>query len=307
MKADSQAASDLAGRYLALLKSAVLNELYLENEARVLYVFSQLIVGQPIDAAVVREIGPRAPDLVEGLRRAREEGRPWWNLSIRDPKTGATRIANLRNVCDFTHTMIGRKRLDNLEHCLDVIRMDRISGDLIETGVLRGGATVFMRGYLVAHGMDDRVVWVADSFAGLPKPTLPEDYGYDFSAEQVPVLAVSLEEVQDVFRRYGLLDARVKFLKGWFRDTLPAAPIDRLALLRLDGDLYESTMDALSALYEKLELGGYLIVDDYGDFEPCRRAVEDYRARHGVTEPINRIDWAGVYWRKERQVRGLGS
>ena len=72
----------------------------------------------------------------------------------------------------------------------------------------------------------------------------------------------------------------------------------RLALLRLDGDLYESTMDALVHLYPKLEPGGYLIVDDYGDIPACRQAVHDYRSRHGITEEIEPIDWTGVFWRK---------
>jgi macrocin-O-methyltransferase TylF-like protien len=100
------------------------------------------------------------------------------------------------------------------------------------------------------------------------------------------------------FRRYGLLDEQVRFLKGWFRDTLPSAPIKTLALLRLDGDLYESTMDALSALYRKVVPGGFVIIDDYGDFEPCRRAIHEFRDKSGIDDPIERIDDSGVYWRK---------
>jgi O-methyltransferase len=103
--------------------------------------------------------------------------------------------------------------------------------------------------------------------------------------------------VKRTFESYGLLDDRVRFLPGWFKDTLHAAPIERLALLRLDGDIYESTMDALVALYEKLVPGGYLIVDDF--FVPtCKKAIEEFRAARGITEPIVTIDWAGAYWRK---------
>jgi O-methyltransferase len=155
-----------------------------------------------------------------------------------------------------------------------------------------------MRGYLAAWDIQDRVVWVADSFEGLPKPSLPQDSGYDFSAGKMPILAVTLEEVQENFRRYGLLDGQVRFLKGWFRDTLTVAPIDKLALLRLDGDLYESTMDALNALYHKVVPGGFVIIDDYGDFEPCRRAVQDFRSKHFIDDRIESIDWTGCYWRK---------
>ena len=86
---------------------------------------------------------------------------------------------------------------------------------------------------------------------------------------------------------------------GWFRDTLPKAPIERLAVLRLDGDMYESTTLALTHLYPKLAPGGYAIVDDYQVVPGCRQAVDDFRSQHGIVEPIRQIDWAGVYWRRE--------
>ncbi len=90
----------------------------------------------------------------------------------------------------------------------------------------------------------------------------------------------------------------MRFLEGWFRDTLPNAPIESLAVIRLDGDLYESTTDALAALYPKLSPGGFVIVDDYGAFEPCRRAVDDYRATRGIDDAIEEVDWTGVCWRR---------
>jgi len=197
------------------------------------------------------------------------------------------------------HTMIGLPRLDNLQFCVQDVLARGVPGDLIETGVWRGGAVILMRGVLKAFGVTDRTVWAADSFEGLPPPDperYPRDAGLDFSRFQE--LAVSLPEVQENFRRYDLLDERVRFLKGWFKDTLPGAPIERLAVLRIDGDLYESTMDALTHLYPKLSPGGYCIVDDYYDIEPCRQAVTDYRERHGVRDEIVRIDWTGVFWRK---------
>src|SRR5207244_9250758 len=105
-------------------------------------------------------------------------------------------------------------------------------------------------------------------------------------------------QVKANFDRYGLLDHQVRFLKGWFRDTLPGAPIEKLAVLRLDGDMYESTMDALTNLYPKLAVGGYLIVDDDGYAPACRQAVQDYRQAHGIKEKILEIDWTGVYWHR---------
>ena len=196
-------------------------------------------------------------------------------------------------------TMIGLRRLDNLQSCIvDVLRRG-VAGDLIETGVWRGGATIFMRAVLKAYGDTQRIVWVADSFQGLPKPDL-ERYSQDAGDKHwtYQELAISLDEVKSNFDRYGLLDDQVRFLVGWFRDTLPTAPIERLAVLRLDGDMYESTMDGLRALYPKLSPGGYVIVDDYGAVPGCKKAVEDYRAEHSITDPIEPIDWTGVFWRR---------
>ncbi len=197
------------------------------------------------------------------------------------------------------HTMIGLKRLANLRICIATILSDGIPGDLIETGVWRGGATIFMRAMLKAYGVTDRVVWVADSFAGLPPPDVahyPRDQG--ITLHKFPQLAVPLERVQENFRRYGLLDDQVRFLRGWFRDSLPQAPIERLSLLRLDGDLYESTIQALDCLYDKVSPGGFVIVDDYGNVAACREAVRDFRAARGISDPIHAIDWGGVYWRR---------
>ncbi|GEM_PF-1022544 len=196
----------------------------------------------------------------------------------------------------FAHTMIGLKRLDNLQFCIEDILAKNVEGDLIETGVWRGGATIFMRAILKAYSITDRVVWVADSFEGLPPTEYKDDV--NMHLEKIENLAISLETVQSNFSKYGLLDPQVKFLKGWFKDTLPTAPVEKLALVRLDGDWYESTMDGLVNLYPKLSIGGYIIIDDYGAVKGCRDAVEDYRKEHNITEKIIQIDPAGVYWQR---------
>jgi O-methyltransferase len=196
-------------------------------------------------------------------------------------------------------TMIGTARLNHLRWCVETVIADAVEGDLIETGVWRGGAAILMRGVLAAYGDTSRKVWLADSFAGLPAPNVeefPQDEGYDLSVH--PELAIGLAEVQANFRRYGLLDGQVDFLVGWFKDSLAAAPMASLSVLRLDGDLYESTWQALDALYPRLSIGGFCIVDDYGCYEPCRQAVHDYRARHGIVEQIEPIDWTGSFWRR---------
>lgn len=195
-------------------------------------------------------------------------------------------------------TMIGLKRLDNIQYCIEEVIRNNIPGDLIETGVWRGGATIFMRAVLKANGISDRNVWLADSFEGLPKPDedkYPADKGATFHLHNA--LSVSLEDVKRNFMRYGLWDDQVKFLQGWFKDTLPTAPISKLAVLRLDGDLYESTMDALKNLYPKLSIGGFIIIDDFA-MKSCKKAVDDYREKNGISDKIATIDQWSAYWRK---------
>ncbi len=197
------------------------------------------------------------------------------------------------------YSMIGTKRLNNIQFCIENIVKNNVPGDFIETGVWRGGSCIFAKSLF--NILDDsRTVWVADSFEGLPKPNAelyPEDKGDDlFSLEQ---LRISKEQVQENFKRFNLLDDKVKFLKGWFKDTLPTAPIDQLAIIRLDGDMYESTMDGLVNLYHKLSAGGYIIIDDYGTIPACKKAVHDFRDKHGITEEIINIDGSGYFWQKK--------
>ena len=113
------------------------------------------------------------------------------------------------------------------------------------------------------------------------------------------VTGTGLDDVKSHFARLGLLDDRVLFLKGFFAETLPAAPVQKIALLRLDGDLYASTVDALVALYPKLQRGGFCIVDDYYQFEECRQAIDEYRDEHGIDDELVRIDNCSVYWRRK--------
>ena len=279
----SVSATDPTDLYLDLMKRALLNWFHVTSETTVDRPSS---LPKKVLQAAARRSGHdivRRPKhvSVEALEAHRLEGLDW-------PGTA--------------HTMIGLARLDNIQQCAQRVLEDGVPGDFIETGVWRGGACIFMRAILKAHGVTDRSVWVADSFAGVPAPS-PEKYPADVPTEfysqffAADELAVSMEQVQDHFSRYGLLDGQVRFLKGWFSETLASAPIESLAVARLDGDLYESTMDALVALYPKLSPGGFLIIDDY--YLPnCGKAVHDYRNQHGIADEIIPIDWASIYWRK---------
>ncbi len=197
-------------------------------------------------------------------------------------------------------TMIGMQRLTSLQHCVETVLADDIPGDLVECGVWRGGACILMRAVLAAYGDETRCVWLADSFQGVPRSD-PKNYKADKGLRldrAAGILGVSEAEVRANFERYGLLDDRVRFLPGWFKDTLQDAPIEHIAVLRFDGDLYESTIQALDALYPRLSPGGFCIIDDYHALKACEQAVTDYRAKHGISAEIIEIDGTGVFWRK---------
>jgi O-methyltransferase len=198
------------------------------------------------------------------------------------------------------HSMAGLARLENVCMLAQRVIDENIPGDLIETGVWRGGCCILMRGVLAANAIEDRKVYLADSFEGLPPPQpaqFPADRGdilYKYKE-----LAVSVEQVKSNFERYGLLDEKVVFVKGFFEDTLPKLDAGPFALIRLDGDMYSSTIVALESLYPKLSEGGFVIIDDYGAVPACRQAVTDFRSRLGIEERINHVDWTGAWWRKQ--------
>ncbi len=277
--------------YLDLLKKCLTDSLHIEenfDNKRRLYAQKSLRPKQMLLNVMIRTLESRRMQLffvrnenisVESMKAKRAVGKDW-------PKRA--------------ETMIGLRRLENIQFCIESVLRDGIPGDCVETGVWRGGATIFMRGILRAYGVTDRRVWVADSFEGLPPPD-SQKYSADAGDghHQYEEMRIGIEQVKKNFEKYGLLDDQVQFLKGWFEDTLPTAPIDRIAVLRLDGDMYGSTMVAFESLYRKLSPGGFLIVDDFG-LPACRKAVEDYRNKHSITEEIIPIDQSGVYWRKNR-------
>ena len=207
--------------------------------------------------------------------------------------------ANRKNGSDWpqrAQTMIGIMRLNNLHKCLDEVRINNIDGDFIETGVWRGGACIFVKKYFQLYNMNKKV-FVADSFEGLPKPEHPEDEGDHHHTMEF--LQVSLEEVKKNFEMHQELDENVIFLKGWFSDTLPNnQDIKKLCILRMDGDMYKSTMDVFDSCYHKVENQGFVIIDDYSSVRGCQRATIVFRERNKITTPLTHIDGCGVFWQK---------
>ncbi len=201
-------------------------------------------------------------------------------------------------------SMVPWTALEHLHKCIQATINKNIEGDFVETGAWRGGSCIIAKSVYDDLKVNKKI-FVADSFEGLPKPdaaTYPDDKNDTHYLDEN--MKASLETVKENFKKFGLLDDNVIFLKGWFKDTMPNAPIDKISILRLDGDMYESTIDVLKNLYHKLSIGGYCIIDDY--YHPaCKAAVQDFRSYNGITEPIIKVDNDPLnevhFWIKERQ------
>ena len=272
-------------RYLALLKRGLVNLLYVENEQRL-----WLLSGPD---------GP--PDEVPSQEFVRD-------IRYLEPATyrllvDAKRIGEIINKQPgrYAHTMVGLHGLTHIERLTQRLFAEGVAGDFVDAGTCRGGCAIFMRALQHAFREVERQVWVADSFTGVPRSTSEPDLriNLDLSEARYPWLTASLEVVRDNFATYGYLDGGVQFLPGLFADTLADAPVERIALLRIDADLYSSTTECLEALYDRVVPGGFVIVDDYGGLPPCREAVDTFRERRGITAPIERINWTVVHWRKD--------
>lgn len=226
-------------------------------------------------------------------------GDPWNRLGELRPFEPERRALG-QDIPSLGHTMIGLARLRHLRVLTERVISEGVPGDLVEAGVWRGGACILMAGVLEAHGDTQRRVVAADSFAGLPPPDprYPKDALTTFDFHLREELSVDAATVRDNFERYGLWSDRVTLLEGFFSDTLPGYPHGPIALLRMDGDLYSSTMDTLVHLYDRVLPGGYVISDDYGVVVDARRAVLDFRAQRGITAEMFRVDQDAVFWRK---------
>ncbi|HEV7759222.1 MAG TPA: TylF/MycF/NovP-related O-methyltransferase [Acidimicrobiales bacterium] len=271
-----------ADLYLDLLARCLTRDLYLDEETR--------------DVDLRQWPGGEPAELRDQLR---QQG---WRV-VRRGADRATRAVG-SDWPPHAETMVGLARLANVRELTQTALADGVPGDLVETGVWRGGTSIYLRAVLAAAGDTARTVWACDSFEGLPEADA-ERFPMDvpLRLHEHAQLAVGLDRVTANFARYGLLDDQVRFVPGWFRDTLPklATELDAIAVLRLDGDMYESTIDALTHLEPLVAPGGFVIVDDYNGIEACRQAVTDYRAAHGITAEIHAVDWTAVWWRRPRQ------
>jgi len=283
----------------AVAASAVIGRKALRGPAASawLQLLKKTLVRYPLDAAEM-ELGAELSEVEPALRSEIER---WIDLNKRrqlhesGPDPGV-RLEG-KDWPATAETMMGLKRMDHMLDCLlDVVRR-KVPGDLAEIGVWRGGVGILMRAVLRALGDTGRKVWLADSFQGHPHPD-PRQYPADRDDPHRTFreLVVAQDTVQQNFERYGLGDGQVCYLPGWYRDTLPVAPIDRIALLHLDCDMYESNIVALRSLYDKVSPGGYVVIDDYGAIAGCRKAVDDFRKEKGIDTELQHVDWTAVCW-----------
>jgi len=183
-----------------------------------------------------------------------------------------------------------------------------VPGCFVECGVWRGGSAAVM-GLALRHSGADRQLHLFDSFEGLPEPTEQDgSVAKEYSGGRASGTLTSvgrckagLDEVRAfLLGRLGLDESKVHFHVGWFQNTLPAASptLGPIALLRLDGDWYESTRLCLENLYPHLSSRGMIIMDDYFAWAGCKQATDQYRAQHGIGAPLTRIDETAVCWVK---------
>ena len=184
--------------------------------------------------------------------------------------------------------------------------MSCLSGDFVETGVYYGGTVAVMMRVLIEFDRCNRKLYAFDSFLGLPTIEHKDQVGAHVVGTS-GAFRISQEVFENnVKKAKAWDDSRIRVVKGWFNETLPAATdLTRISFLRLDGDVYSSTKEALENLYPKVVHGGYIYVDDYGSYNGCRTAVDEFRAEHHIQEPFHVVNETGnpfeaIWWRRKR-------
>jgi O-methyltransferase len=216
-------------------------------------------------------------------------------VRIPQPTNWALRAVG-RDWPNSAETMVGLARLSQLADAITILTTEDIEGDIVEIGVWRGGASIFMTALLNFAGDRNRKVFIADSFEGFPPPS--DEYTVDAGDihHKIEFMCVSEKEVIENFDRYEIAMDRVQIVKGWFDETLESLPATKISLLRLDAVMYSSTMQALRTLYARVVPGGFVVLDDYS-LIGVHTAVHDFLKQVGQRPVIIDIDGSGAYWR----------
>jgi len=194
------------------------------------------------------------------------------------------------------YTAVFVPRLVALYKLSEEINQRSVPGDIVECGVYNGGSAAIMAS-LCEKSPLNRNVWLFDSFEGLPKPT-------DKDGEEAPAYEGwchgDLSKVKEVLRKLRIPQSRVHIVKGWFQDTFPSAQIRDIAILHIDADWYDSVKLCLENFYDSVQPGGYIVLDDYGDWEGCRIATDEFLKKRALDVKLIQVDYTGFYFQKPR-------
>lgn len=192
-------------------------------------------------------------------------------------------------------TMTGDLRIGAMIDAVQHIDAAGIAGAIVECGVWRGGSMMAAALTLMQSGKTDRELWLYDTFTGMVTPGEADEdmFGQKAAGKfRGGWCEASLGEVTANMLTTGYPSNRLKFIEGKVEETIPAQAPDKIALLRLDTDWYESTRHELEHLYPRLAAGGILIIDDYGHWKGSRKAVDEYMAKHCTRMFLSRIDYS---------------
>lgn len=207
-------------------------------------------------------------------------------------------------------TMVSPERMANVRDSAMAVIEQGIEGDFVETGTWQGGCSLVMRAVNKVYGdTSRRANWLFDTFEGLPgfdERDNKVEQSIDSTQQMDPAgsykFAGGLETVQKHFVTIlGDNFKNLNFEKGFFKDTVPVAAVKKIAVLRLDGDMYSSTMDVLNVFYDKVSSGGYIIIDDYGHWPQCKKAIHDFFDEErgmDIAKLLKKVDYTGYYFIK---------
>jgi len=191
-------------------------------------------------------------------------------------------------------TLVGPERVENLYKLACRIEKERIPGDFVECGVYHGG-TAGVMAFWAARSTISRVVWLFDSFEGMPNTTLEDG---EAASEYVGDVVGSIEKVNTVLKRVGANMNQVHIVKGWFKDTFISVDIPKIALMNIDADWYESVKLCLEKFYDFVVPGGIVSIDDYGHWPGCKQAVDEFFTSRGLSYELHPVDYTARWFQK---------
>jgi len=181
------------------------------------------------------------------------------------------------------------------------------TGDFVETGVFKGGSTSVLMNLLIDFDKKKRKCWAFDSFDGLPSPVTEDTFGIGHKGNKGGYNSSRDVFVENMKTFKAWDEKRLVVTPGWFSETCAKSPVKSISFLRLDGDMFASTWDAITAFYDRVVPGGYIYVDDYGSFNGCRAAINKFRTMRKIYEPLmfirqgksqNLLTFEAVWWKK---------